>query len=96
VSEGKRCGKRFENLSCIFSVEIESKKHVKNISISDEAFDRVFFEGDLGELREISIIEPSSLEIVGENGVLRIEIDADTLFTVFESPNRIFRLNSEV
>jgi DNA-binding protein YbaB len=36
----------------LFSVEMESKKHVRSISISDEAHDRVLFEGDLGRRAE--------------------------------------------
>lgn len=75
---------------------MRSKNHVKNISISDEARDRVLFEGDLGALLEMSIIEANALEIVGENGVLRIEIDVETLQSVFESPNRTFSLSSDV
>ena len=73
-----------------------SKKHVRNISISDQAHDRVFFDGDLGRLLEVSIIECSALEMVGENGVLRIEIDEDVLQRVLDSPNRELSLSSEV
>ena len=83
-------------MGCVFSVEIGSKKHVRNISISDEAHDRVLFEGDLGALSEVSMIESCALEVVGENGVLRIELDADTLLNVLESPSRTFSLSSEV
>jgi len=73
-----------------------SKKHVRSISISDQAHDRVLFEGDLGRLLEVSIIECSALEMVGENGVLRIEIDEDVLQRVLESPDRELSLSSEV
>jgi hypothetical protein len=73
-----------------------SKKHVRNISISDQAHDRVLFDGDLGRLMEVSIIECSALEIVGENGVLRIEIDEDILQRVLESPDHELSLSSEV
>lgn len=80
----------------IFSVEMESKRHVRSISISDEAHDRVLFEGDLGRLLEVSIIECSALEMIGENGVLRIEIDEDVLQRVLESPDRELSLSSEL
>ena len=73
-----------------------SKKHVRNISISDQAHDRVFFDGDLGRLLEVSIIECSALEMVGENGVLRIEIDEDVLQRVLDSPDHELSLSSEV
>ena len=75
---------------------MKSKKHVRSISISDEAHDRVLFEGDLGRLLEVSIIERSALEIVGKNGVLRIEIDEDVLQRVLESPDHELSLSSEV
>ena len=57
-----------------FSVEMGSKRHVKSISISDEAHDRVLFEGNLGELLELSLVEGNVLEFVGVNGVLRVAV----------------------
>ena len=80
----------------VFSVEMESKKHVRSISISDQTHDRVLFEGDLGGLLEVSIIEGSALELVGEHGVLRIEVDEDVLQRVLESPDRELSLSSKV
>ena len=77
-------------------MEMESKRYVRNISISDKTHDRVLFEGDLGKLLKVSIIECSALEIVGEYGVLRMEIDEDVLQRVLESPIRELSLSSEV
>ena len=57
-----------------FSVEMRSKRFVKNISISDEAHDRVLFEGNLGELLELSLVEGNVLEFVVVNGVLRVAV----------------------
>jgi hypothetical protein len=62
-----------------FSIEMKSKNHVKNISISDEAHDRVLFEGNLGELVELSLVEGEVLEIVGVNGILRVGIKIEQL-----------------
>ena len=61
-----------KNLEHSFSVEMKSKKYVKNISISDETHDRVLFEGSLGELLELSLVEGDVLEFIGVNGVLRV------------------------
>ena len=83
-------------MTCVFLVELKSKNHVRSISISDEAHDRVFFEGDLGRLLQVSIIENSALEMIGENGVLRMEIDEEVLQRVLESPDRELSLSSEV
>jgi len=67
-----------KDLEHTFSVEMRSKKHVKNISISDEAHDRVLFEGNLGEQLELSLVE-DVLEFIGVNGVLRVGLTEDQL-----------------
>ncbi len=68
-----------KNLEHTFSVEMKSKRHVKSISISDEAHDRVLFEGNLGELLELSLAEGNVLEFVGVNGVLRVAVIEEQL-----------------
>ena len=62
-----------------FSIEIKSKKHVRHMSVSNESHDRVLFEGSLGELKELSMVEGAVLEVKGENGVLRIDLGEDEL-----------------
>jgi len=62
-----------------FTVEMNSKKYVKNISISDETQDRVLFEGNLGTLKELSFAEGDVLEFIGKNGVLRISLTEEQL-----------------
>lgn len=66
-----------------FSIEMKSKTHVRHISMSDESHDRVLFEGYLGALKELSLIEGTVLEIRGENGVLRIDLPEEELRSVF-------------
>lgn len=61
-----------------FSIELKSKKYVKHISISDEARDRVLFEGTLGQLLELTLID-DVLEFIGSNGILRIDLTEDQL-----------------
>lgn len=65
-----------------FSIEIKSKKYVKNISISDEDYNRVLFEGYLGELKGLSHTEGRMLEIKGTHGVLRIDLSEDELHSI--------------
>ena len=60
-----------------FSVLLKSKDHVKNVSLSDET--EVLFEGYLGELKSIGIIEEAVLEIKGSNGGLRVDLTLDQL-----------------
>ncbi|UCD45203.1 MAG: hypothetical protein JSV27_01485 [Candidatus Bathyarchaeota archaeon] len=50
---------------------MKSKTHVRSISISNEARDRVLFEG---ELEGVAFIGGSMLEVRGINGVLRVEL----------------------
>ena len=84
-----------KKLKHIFSVEMKSKKHVKNISISDEAYDRVLFEGDLGDQVEAFLVEDDVLEFIGTNGVLRIGISKPELQKILDNPNRGLNLSSE-
>lgn len=62
-----------------FSVEMLSKKHVKTISMSDETHDKVLFEGNLGELEELGMVEEIILEIKGANGILRVDLTEEEL-----------------
>ncbi len=78
-----------------FTVEMRSKSHVKSISISDEARDRVLFEGNLGELKKISLAEGDVLELVGVNGVLRVDVSEEQLNEALEAHRRS-SLSSEV
>lgn len=78
----------------VFSVEMKSKAHVRSISISNEAYDRVLFEGDLGNLMMVLMIDGTVLEVVGTNGVLRLGIDEDVLQKVLTSPDRELKLTS--
>ncbi len=57
-----------------FSVELKSKKHVTSISLSDNEREGVLFEGVLGELEEIEIMEDAILLINGSHGTLRIDL----------------------
>ncbi len=67
-----------------FTAEISSKRYVKNVSISNEAHDRVLFEGVFGELQEISMVDDKVLEIKGTEGTLRIDVTRQELEGVLE------------
>lgn len=66
-------------LEHVFSVEMKSKRFVKNIFVSDEAHELVLFEGTLGAHEDVTILEGDVLEIIGRNGVLRISLTMDQL-----------------
>jgi hypothetical protein len=65
-------GKRTEEHS--FSIEMKSERCVRRISFLDEENGTVFFEGFLGELKNVVMVEGVMLEIEGKNGVLKLDI----------------------
>ena len=62
-----------------FSVEMNSSKHLGQMSISHNHDNRVLFEGDLGKLEKLTMIEEAVLVVQGSNGVLRIDLSQDEL-----------------
>ena len=60
-----------------FSLELKSKSHLKSVSIPNGARENVLVEGTIGELIQIGFAEGIVLEIMGEKGVLRIDITED-------------------
>ncbi len=72
-----------------FSIELKNKRYVKNISISDEAHDRVLFEGNLGELLSMSLVEGDILELIGVNGVLRISLTREQLQEIIKTASQV-------
>ncbi len=71
-----------------FSVEIGSKSDVRQMVISNHAGDSVLFEGSLGNLEEIALVEDVSLEVRGTKGILRIDVSKDELKQVFKQKRR--------
>jgi hypothetical protein len=69
-----------------FSVEMDSKRYVKSISISNEAHERVLFEGDIGEILELAMVDGEVLEVKGANGTLRIDISEGELRMMLDRP----------
>ena len=62
-----------------FSVEICSKRYVKQVTLSNHAPDRVLFEGTIGDLEEVVLVEDSALEVKGTKGVVRIDLTREEL-----------------
>ena len=57
-----------------FSIEMASKEHMNRVSVSNELNGGVMFEGELGGLVRIELIEGILLKITGDNGVIRIDL----------------------
>jgi hypothetical protein len=62
-----------------FSVELKSKKYVTSVSLSDKGREGVLFEGILGELEEIGMLEDAILFINGSHGTLRVDLAKEEL-----------------
>ncbi|MGA2683001.1 MAG: hypothetical protein ABSF44_14520 [Candidatus Bathyarchaeia archaeon] len=62
-----------------FSVEMKSQSSIRRMSFLDKENANVLFEGFLGELKEISLVEGLMLQIEGSNGVLRVDITQEDL-----------------
>ena len=63
-----------QNKERIFSVELKSKVSLKNVTMSNNGLENVLLEGTLGHLQHASFAEGLILEVVGDKGVLRINL----------------------
>lgn len=68
----KVMGKRIEEHS--FSIEMKSKDAIRTLSFLEKEKGNVLFEGFLGKLKNISMVEGIMLEIEGKNGVIKLDI----------------------
>ena len=62
-----------------FSVELESKANLKNITLTNDSDDGVLVEGTIGELVGAAFTEGIILEIIGRSGTLRINLKPSEL-----------------
>ena len=58
----------------LFSVELKSKVHIKNIMMTSDSPESVIIEGVLGELVKAYFAEGIILEVIGTNGILRVDL----------------------
>lgn len=62
-----------------FSVELKSKGNLKNVTLTNGSSDSVLVEGTIGELVQATFAEGIILEVVGKNGILRIDLGEDEI-----------------
>ncbi len=62
-----------------FSVQLKSKDHVTNMSLSEKSCEAVLLEGVLGELEGLEVLDETVLRIAGTNGTLMIDLTEDEL-----------------
>lgn len=58
-----------------FSIELKSKRNLKNITLTNECSDNVLLEGSIGELLTAKFAEGIILEVTGKDGVIRIDLE---------------------
>jgi hypothetical protein len=63
----------------VFSVELKSKRDLKNFNLTNGSNENVLLEGNLGELLQAKFAEGIVLEVVGKKGVLRIDLAEDEI-----------------
>jgi len=57
-----------------FTVELRSRSALKNASLNAERNESVLLEGTLGALKAASFLDGVVLEIVGTEGILRVDL----------------------
>ncbi|MGA2524565.1 MAG: hypothetical protein ABSF65_10495 [Candidatus Bathyarchaeia archaeon] len=62
------------NKERFFSVELKSKVSLKNVTMTNGGLENVLVEGTIGELQRAEFAEGVILEVVGDKGVLRINL----------------------
>lgn len=62
-----------------FSVELKSKSDLKNVTLTNGSSDRVLLEGTIGEQLQAKFAEGIILEIVGKDGVLRVDLGEEEI-----------------
>ena len=71
--------RKFEENERFFSVELKSKVSLKNVTLTNGGDENVLVEGSIGELQRAEFSEGIILEVVGDKGVLRINISPDDI-----------------
>jgi len=67
------------NKERVFSVELKSKRNLKNVTLTNGSSDSVLVEGTIGELVQATFAEGIILEVVGKNGIVRIDLREDEI-----------------
>jgi hypothetical protein len=62
----------------IFSVELDSGDDLLKVSIPNRS-QRILMEGTIGTLKQAGFVEDAVLELVGTNGVLRVDLSREDM-----------------
>ena len=67
------------NSERFFSIELKSKVNLKNVTMTNGGHENVLLEGTLGQLQQASFAEGLIFEVVGDKGVLRINLSQEEI-----------------
>ena len=71
--------RKFEENERFFSVELKSNVSLKNVTLTNGDQENVLVEGSIGELQRAEFSEGIILEVVGDKGVLRINLSQNDI-----------------
>ena len=63
----------------VFSIELRSKSDLKNVTLTNGSQNSVLLEGSIGELLQAVFAEGTILEVIGQRGTLRINLEESEL-----------------
>ena len=67
-----------------FSIEMGSRGDLSHVSLTDEPSEGVLIKDKLGEIVEMSHPEGLMIEIVGDLGVLRLDLNTEELLRILK------------
>ena len=62
-----------------FTIELKSKTNLKNVALSNSSNETVLLEGTIGQLEQAEFAEGVILQIVGNKGVLRVDLSENEI-----------------
>ena len=61
----------------LFSIELKSRAHLKNVTMTNDGHDDVLVEGSIGKLNNAEFADDIVLVVTGDKGILRINLTPD-------------------
>jgi hypothetical protein len=58
----------------LFSIELKSKAHLKNVTMTNSGHENVLVEGSIGKLLSAEFADDIVLVVTGDKGILRINL----------------------
>ena len=80
----------------VFSVELKSKRDLKNLTLTNGSNEDVLLEGNIGELLRARFAEGIVLEVVGKKGVVRIDLAEEEISKIQNKPAEMIEASYSV